>query len=422
MLKITLGICIFLSLNSFAQDLTLGLRAYYPFDGNALDASGNNNNPIINTATLTSDQFGTPNSAYAFNGINTYMQVLNSPSLNMGNTMSIALKVYPTGFYTGSCYNNMLIIKANADFVAGYYFLRFSDIINGCTPNASTTGQQFYGFSAVSPNPIVNLNNWYNVVWTADGTNYKIYVNCVLQATYPQNASTNFTNFFDLYIGKLNNTQYPYWFNGVLDEIRIYDRALTADEVNIYSNCVIVPVQLTQFNVQALSKSAMRLDWKTEQETAMREYRIQRKTTLDLSYQTIDRVAAKTNQTQNSYSFIDRTISPNISYQYRLEMVNSDGTLKYSNIKEARIDDNEKYISLSSNPASSILGIRSHRFSGPINLKLINTMGQVVLQKPLTLHEQQYTQLDISKIPDGTYILFIQTGKTSYQEKLVIHN
>ena len=166
----------------------------------------------------------------------------------------------------------------------------------------------------------------------------------------------------------------------------------------------------------------MRLDWKTEQETAMREYRIQRKTTLDLSYQTIDRVAAKTNQTQNSYSFIDRTISPNISYQYRLEMVNSDGTLKYSNIKEARIDDNEKYISLSSNPASSILGIRSHRFSGPINLKLINTMGQVVLQKPLTLHEQQYTQLDISKIPDGTYILFIQTGKTSYQEKLVIHN
>jgi hypothetical protein len=49
-------------------------------------------------------------------------------------------------------------------------------------------------------------------------------------------------------------------------------------------------------------------------------------------------------------------------------------------------------------------------------------MGQVVLQKPLTLHEQQYTQLDISKIPDGTYVLFIQTGKTSYQEKLVIHN
>ena len=64
-------------------DLTNGLRAYYPFSGNAQDASGNNNNPVFNNATLTADRFGKPGSAYHFNGIDNYMKILNSPSLNL---------------------------------------------------------------------------------------------------------------------------------------------------------------------------------------------------------------------------------------------------------------------------------------------------------------------------------------------------
>ncbi|MBK7558794.1 MAG: hypothetical protein IPI54_11195 [Chitinophagaceae bacterium] len=54
----------------FAQvDLNLGLKAYYPFSGNANDISGNNNNPVFNNATLTADRLGNPNSAYHFNGM-----------------------------------------------------------------------------------------------------------------------------------------------------------------------------------------------------------------------------------------------------------------------------------------------------------------------------------------------------------------
>ena len=50
---------------TFAQvDLNNGLVAYYPFNGNANDASGNGNNPIFNNAMLTSDYYGNPNSAY----------------------------------------------------------------------------------------------------------------------------------------------------------------------------------------------------------------------------------------------------------------------------------------------------------------------------------------------------------------------
>jgi len=69
----------------FAQvNLNQGLVAYYPFSGNANDQSGNNNNnPGFNNATLTTDRFGNPNSAYSFNGIDNYIQIPNNPSQSL---------------------------------------------------------------------------------------------------------------------------------------------------------------------------------------------------------------------------------------------------------------------------------------------------------------------------------------------------
>ena len=53
----------------YAQvNLNQGLVAYYPFNGNANDVSGNNINGVVSNATLTTDKFGASNSAYDFNG------------------------------------------------------------------------------------------------------------------------------------------------------------------------------------------------------------------------------------------------------------------------------------------------------------------------------------------------------------------
>src|ERR1039457_2617796 len=206
-------------LKSFPQvNLSNGLVAYYPFNGNANDASGNGNNAIFNNATLTFDSQGNPSSAYHFDGIDNYIQVPNSPSLNFSNQMSIALKVKPLGFYTGPCYNNMMIMKGDADYLPGNYFIRFSDVITGCT-NPTTTDEQFYGTGVVATNPIVQLNQWYDVVWTYDGTTARLYVNCVLQDSNTISLAP-LSNTYDLFMGKLNNAQYLYWLNGDLDEVR----------------------------------------------------------------------------------------------------------------------------------------------------------------------------------------------------------
>lgn len=219
-------------------DLSLGLKAYYPFSGNANDVSGNNNNPSFNNATLANDRFGTANSAYQFNGINNYMQIPNSPTLNMTNQISIALWVKPMGYYTGLCANNMLVMKGNTDYITDDYFLRFADEVTGCTvPNISQ--EHFYGRGVVAQTPLVQLNQWYSVVYTNDGTTAKIYVNCILRASGPT-TSNSFTNAHDLFFGHMNDPSYPYWLNGYLDEVRIYNRAINADEVKAYGDCLLL--------------------------------------------------------------------------------------------------------------------------------------------------------------------------------------
>src|SRR5437763_576316 len=97
-IRLPIFLCCFCFLTAFSQvNLDSGLVAYYPFTGNANDASGNNNNPVFNNATLISDNSGNPNSAYHFNGIDNYIMIPNSASLNMNNQISIALRVKPLG-------------------------------------------------------------------------------------------------------------------------------------------------------------------------------------------------------------------------------------------------------------------------------------------------------------------------------------
>lgn len=244
-LPLLIGILLCHHFTSAQINLNLGLKAYYPFSGNANDASGNNNNPVFNNATLTSDRLGNPNSAYHFNGTSNYMQIPNSPSLNSANTLSLFAWVRPTGFYAGDCHGNSVIMKADADYLPGTYEMRFDD--NAYTSGGNCGGtpvdqlhQNFYGIAAGSPppgyTPYITVNQWHSVALTYDGTTAKLFVDCELKYSASQGA-ISFTNSFDLFFGKLNAPSFPYWFNGDLDEVRIYNRALTTDEVYALGSC-----------------------------------------------------------------------------------------------------------------------------------------------------------------------------------------
>lgn len=217
-----------------ATDLTTGLVAYFSFKGGSLkDGSGHGNDIVFNNATQTADRFGNANNAYLFDGSSNYMQVKNSGSLNPNNiTIYAIIKV--NGFYTGLCSGNEIVAKGNQDDINGFYNLRYTDFSVSCgTPNLNNeTFGGGYGdnvpkgtaVGTVGATPI-KTGQWYYVAYTYDGQASKLYVNGELAGFDLK--KVNFTpNSDDLFIGKLASTTYPYFVNGVIDEVRIYNRAL----------------------------------------------------------------------------------------------------------------------------------------------------------------------------------------------------
>ena len=232
-------------------NLSNGLVAYYNFNGGNLnDSSGNNNNIIFSNATPTVDRFGNPNNAYLFDGNSSYMQVKNSTSINPNNiTLFAIVKVY--GFNEAECHGNQILSKGYPYTTNGFYQLNFFAINNGtgsCAATVDTTEEVFsggYGDNnpqgsdagaagiSSSDSVWVQKNQWYTIAYTYDGSTAKFYVNGALAYSIPNSNAITFTpNSNDLFIGKHENPLFPYYFNGVIDEIRIYNKAITNQQID----------------------------------------------------------------------------------------------------------------------------------------------------------------------------------------------
>ena len=226
-------------IGSAQTNLSQGLMAYYPFNGNANDESGNNNSPVFNNAILTADRLGNTNSAYHFNGVSTYIRIKNSSTLNSKNTITLSVWVSPTGFYYDICHASQILTKGSGNYLDGTYALRFDDALytegNGCSGDwlkdsahlnfrGTGTGLQAY-------TPYVEKNKWYNLVYINDGDTAKLYVDCELK--YAVKFKELFTNTEDLFIGKMEDDLFPFWLNADLDDIRIYNRALSNQEIKL---------------------------------------------------------------------------------------------------------------------------------------------------------------------------------------------
>jgi hypothetical protein len=78
-------------------------------------------------------------------------------------------------------------------------------------------------------NPI-SINNWINIIYTFDGVNANTYINGILSSTTSSN-NTIFSNIYDLKFGRRHTSGLPYFFNGKIDDIGIWNRALTPSEI-----------------------------------------------------------------------------------------------------------------------------------------------------------------------------------------------
>lgn len=220
------------------------LVAYYNFNGGNLnDSSGYNNQIVFNNALKTADRFGRANNAYLFDGKTNFMKVLNSASLNPQRISMVAMVKFH-GFYRGPCHGNQIFKKGFQDQENGIYGLRASVANTPCNGPVDTTKEQITGYYGNNQSSSVGIgygtdfikpNVWMTVVFTYDGVQAKMYVDGKLKESLTR--TVPFTpNTFDLFIGRAERPDFPYWFNGVIDEIRIYKKALCDGEVKELSN------------------------------------------------------------------------------------------------------------------------------------------------------------------------------------------
>lgn len=211
------------------SDLTDGLVAYYPFNGNANDESGNGNHGTIYGATLTGDRCGNTNSAYSFYG--DYIDIGKDSSLKMTDGLTISAWINMAS-YTPH-YQNIISDHAPNEVTEGPgKILRFEcntlQFIVGGIHGWGTSIYVKYTFDNTM------LGTWQHIVGTYDRNTVRLYLNGEevdsRLYTAPLTVNTN-----HILIGKSGFGEY---LNGIVDDVRIYNRALSASEVKIIYNAL----------------------------------------------------------------------------------------------------------------------------------------------------------------------------------------
>ncbi|MCD0474319.1 T9SS type A sorting domain-containing protein [Flavobacterium sp. EDS] len=216
---------------------TDGLIAYYPFNGNANDQSDNASNGTPTDITLTSDRLGVPNTAYSFNGTSSNIQTYLSNNLQDNNSRTITGWFKATDPVNSKEFDFCVLNYGNTPssaFKISFYRKGYFDVAFG----SQVFSSQEYYFN----------NEWTFFAMVFDNTNktFSLYINNVLKITGIANLFTQeFGSYFR--IGKNDSNNY---FEGSLDDIGVWNRMLTSQEISnlYYSNTAPPSITATIFS------------------------------------------------------------------------------------------------------------------------------------------------------------------------------
>ena len=225
--------CYLLGLHSHA-DLTTGLVAYYPFDGNASDMSGNDHHGTVNGTTLGTDRHGLAGKAFNFDGVDDYINIGNFPLTDFTFNSWVNIEAVNTNNL------NAILSRMGTAYQGFEFSVEPDSTLKLLTGNGS-------GWSHLFSNDTLGVNEWISLTATAEANQFKIYINSILVLS---NNSSHVNSTDDTLIGTRTNAANGGHFNGSIDDVRIYNRALSAVEVQALHDLEkpdLNPVGLSQF-------------------------------------------------------------------------------------------------------------------------------------------------------------------------------
>jgi hypothetical protein len=210
-----------------------GLVGYWKLDegsGNtAVDSSGKGNTGTLQNGPVWVD--GKEGKALGFDGVDDFVQVTDSSSLHLSTAVTVEAWVYlPTGadFSQG----RTILSKDASNGGTGLNFGICNDA-GGVQFGVGTDGVYSPIIGVDTPTGYVPRDVWTHVAATYDGSLMKAYVNGVLCVSNPWTGGINTDNGMPLTLGKKNfyPWSYEYWMNGSIDEVKMYNRALSPQEI-----------------------------------------------------------------------------------------------------------------------------------------------------------------------------------------------
>ena len=406
-----------------AQDTT-GMVAHWAMNGATTDASGHGHNGTGYNVTMTTGQYGKANTAYLFNGTNSMITVPYAPAFNL-HKVSICTVVKVNGFYKGFCEGNMLFSRGTPSYstTTGNYNLRFSDDATTACGVLDTTQDVFYmsaGGNLVSPatkffyTPTINENQWYRIVAIFDSVNYKIYVNGVLKNTIVTGGSPIGSNSDSVVIGydTWEAPSYPYPFNGAMDDMKLFGRVLTDTEIIHYGDTC------GRINLQPVSivKGIGSMVTYTIGSNLYPSPGYQWQQNSGSGFVNLSNTAPYSGVNTAALTITGITAAMS-GYQYRCIVGNTWGCIDTSQAAQLtattgvnNIVYNSPLVSVYPNPAKNTITIELPGSEGA-TVQIINTIGQVVLEK---FFSGIKTQMDISALPAGVYIVHVK-----YQDYII---
>ncbi len=212
-----------------AYSISDGLVVYYPFNGNADDASGNGNHGLVHGAILANDRFGNSSNAYSFDGVDDY--IMTNSNISLGLDYSVVLWFNYTGpthgtlfhrGYTGWCwYEPHIQITESLEVIAA---------VSGC----NSAG--LVGASAIIS------GEWYQVAIVARDGSQEFYVNGVQMASTSHTDRWTFSYQAFVGTGANQNTPVGTYYHGLIDDVRIYNRALSEAEIQLLYGRIYLPL------------------------------------------------------------------------------------------------------------------------------------------------------------------------------------
>jgi len=242
------------------SSLTNGLVAYYPFNGNPYDASGNGFNPVTVEATLCTNRFGDSDQAYSFDGSDSYIGFSATPLTRMAN-WTLAAWIMPATINQLGYVMNMGADNG-ANISDGY----------GLCINAGQLNGVFGGIGYFSSGYTFPVNDqWYHVVMLNNSGLITFYVNGILTPSSYSGTPLTPTAFT---IGSATGIRF---FDGIIDDVCVYNRALSPTEIEqlyvdgITLNDIVIVNQpgsvttnqnaVVNFSVAAESNTPLSFQW-----------------------------------------------------------------------------------------------------------------------------------------------------------------